>query len=149
MQIKSTSSEQTEHLAASFGARLRGGEIFVLKSDLGGGKTTFTRGLARGASSSDMVSSPTFTISKIYDAPNFKIHHFDFYRLGEPGMVGAELEELIGDTSVVLVLEWPIVISELLPSEKVIVDIEVAGEQQREFTFSYPDSLGYLFEGLA
>jgi tRNA threonylcarbamoyladenosine biosynthesis protein TsaE len=149
LQIKSTSSEQTEHIAARIGARLVGGEIIVLKSDLGGGKTTFTRGLVRGTGSTDVVSSPTFTISKIYNAPKFTVHHFDFYRLSEPGMVGAELEELIGDTSVVLVLEWPGVIHELLPPEKVIIDIQTAGEELRELTFTYPNSLMYLLEELA
>jgi len=45
---------------------LRGGEVIELAGDIGGGKTTFVRGLARGAGSSDVVSSPTFTISKVY-----------------------------------------------------------------------------------
>ena len=66
LKLSSNNAEQTELIAVAIGKRLRGGEMIELVSDLGGGKTTFTRGLARGAGSSDVVSSPTFTISKVY-----------------------------------------------------------------------------------
>ena len=65
-RTNSSSSEKTEQLAALLGARLRGGEVIALNSDLGGGKTAFVRGLARGIGSTDHVSSPTFTISRQY-----------------------------------------------------------------------------------
>jgi tRNA threonylcarbamoyladenosine biosynthesis protein TsaE len=149
LQIRSTSYEQTEQIAANIGARLLGGELIVLKSDLGGGKTTFARGLVRGTGSTDMVSSPTFTISKVYDAPNFQIQHFDFYRLTEPGVIGAELQELVSDDGVVLVLEWPEIIDELLPTKKVIVTIENTGGDTRQMTITYPVDHAYLVEGFA
>jgi len=62
-------------------------EIIELRSDLGGGKTTFTQGLAAGAGSKDAVSSPTFTLKKIYRAGELHIYHYDFYRLNEPGIL--------------------------------------------------------------
>src|SRR5690606_33786002 len=61
-RTSSTSSEATERLGERLGKALKGGEVIELASDLGGGKTTLVRGLARGAKSSDKVASPTFTI---------------------------------------------------------------------------------------
>jgi len=81
LRITSESPEATEQLAEAIGRRLTGGEVIELVSDLGGGKTTFVRGLARGLGSADVVSSPTFTVSKVYKADKLELHHFDFYRL--------------------------------------------------------------------
>ena len=65
--IVSTDSKSTEKLGALLGKQLKGGEVIELVSDLGGGKTTFVRGLAAGSGSKDQVASPTFTLSKVYD----------------------------------------------------------------------------------
>src|SRR6185436_20817876 len=94
--VVTTSAVETESLGEKVGRNLKGGEVIVLSSDLGGGKTTFVRGLARGADSADHVSSPTFTLSKVYQLQNDtkastdsntktlrEIQHFDFYRLDE------------------------------------------------------------------
>jgi len=96
-QTNSTGSEDTERLGELLGRRLRGGEVLELRSDLGGGKTTFVRGLVRGAGCHDRVSSPTFTLSRVYKSKDFEIHHFDFYRLQDPGLVANELAEVVGD----------------------------------------------------
>jgi tRNA threonylcarbamoyladenosine biosynthesis protein TsaE len=105
-QIDSTSSEVSEQLGVQLGKLLRGGEVIELISDLGGGKTTFVRGVAKGAGSKDRVSSPTFTVSKVYEASNFDIHHFDFYRLEEAGLLAHELADYIGDPKSVVIIEW-------------------------------------------
>src|SRR5690606_23307454 len=85
------SPEQTEQFAQILASKLRGGEVIELVSDLGGGKTTFTRGLVGGLKSTDTVASPTFTISREYTGGRLHVYHFDFYRLGEAGIVGDEL----------------------------------------------------------
>ena len=64
-ETESTSSEQTEQLAAKLGANLRGGEAIELVSDLGGGKTTFTRGLVRGSGSEDKVQPNVYATQRI------------------------------------------------------------------------------------
>lgn len=147
-QMLSTSSEQTEQLAEAIGAKLRGGELFELVSDLGGGKTTFTRGLARGAGSSDAVASPTFTISREYKCPRFTIAHFDFYRLGEAGIVADELAEVIGDPGYVVVVEWGEVVHDVLPAERCTVTIAQTATGDREIMFAYATQYAYLFEEL-
>lgn len=117
-------------------------------SDLGGGKTTFVRGLARGAGSTDRVASPTFTISREYETPHFVIAHFDFYRLTEAGIVADELAEIVGDPKRVAVVEWGEIIHDVLPTDRLTIRIRMVSEAARELMFEYPDTLGYLLEDL-
>lgn len=148
LKLPSNSAEQTEHIAATIGARLRGGELLELASDLGGGKTTFTRGLVRGAGSHDVVSSPTFTISKVYKSPHFDIHHFDFYRLPDAGLASHEVEDLLNDPNVVLVVEWGDVVEHVLPGSRIAIEIKRTGEENRELLVTYPEDFRYVVEDL-
>ena len=136
----------TEKLGEQIGARLRGGEVIELVSDLGGGKTTLTRGLARGAGSADHVASPTFTISREYRTDKFVIHHFDFYRLHEAGVVADELRELVGDRQAVVIVEWSGIVRHVLPAEHLRIEITQTGEEARQLAVSYTPELGYLLE---
>lgn len=118
--------------------------MIELVSDLGGGKTTFTRGLARGAGSTDRVGSPSFTISRQYQAPKFTIAHFDFYRLNEAGIVADELAEIVHDPQTVVVVEWGEIVHDVLPKDRLTIRFRLTGEGTREITFEYPDKLSYL-----
>lgn len=122
--------------------------MIELVSDLGGGKTTFVRGLARGFGSADRVASPTFTISRMYQAGNRTMHHFDFYRLPEPGLMAEELAEVIGDQHAITVVEWAQIVQSVLPQARLQIELKPTGEDSRELTFHYPESLAYLLEGL-
>lgn len=144
--IVSTNAMQTEQLGERIGRQLKGGETIELVSDLGGGKTTFARGLARGSGSSDKVASPTFTISKVYDAAHFQIHHFDFYRLSEPGIIADELAEVTGDDRAVTLVEWADVVQHILPEERFTITIRQTPEGNRQISCSYPESLSYLLQ---
>lgn len=135
-----------EQFGEQIGARLQGGETIELVSDLGGGKTTLTRGLARGAGSGDHVASPTFTVSREYKARKLAIHHFDFYRLHEPGIMADELHELIGDPHRVVVVEWSDIVRHVLPEKHLKIDIEQTGESERRLTIACPAELAYLLE---
>lgn len=146
-QTRSISSADTEALGEYIGSRLQGGEVIELVSDLGGGKTTFTRGLARGAHSADAVASPTFTISREYRTPNFTIVHFDFYRLSEAGIVAEELREYAGDTQTVVVVEWGDAVQDVMPAARLRVEITHAGESVRDIRCTYAPQLDYLIPG--
>lgn len=128
---------------------MRGGEIIELRSDIGGGKTTFTRGLVAGADSDDDVASPTFTISRIYTAPKFTIHHFDFYRLSEPGIIAHELQEITQDPTVVIVIEWGDIVNDVLPQEHLIIEIQQQESDVRLLKLTIPAHMDYLIKGLA
>jgi tRNA threonylcarbamoyladenosine biosynthesis protein TsaE len=146
LQINSTSSAHTEQLGRAIGSKLRGGETLELRSDLGGGKTTFVRGLAAGFGSADTVGSPTFTILRQYQAGDKTVYHFDFYRLNDPGLVANELAEVVGDPLAVVVVEWADVVSGVLPADAVTITIKSTGENERAFTIEYPETKGYLVE---
>ncbi len=135
-------------LAEKLGKALQGGEVIELASDLGGGKTTFVRGLVRGTGSSDKVASPTFTISKVYKADKFEIHHFDFYRLNDPGVIADELAEVIGDPAIVVVVEWADVVQHVLPEDRLTVEIEQTPEGNRLLTFRAAPAYAYLVEAV-
>jgi tRNA threonylcarbamoyladenosine biosynthesis protein TsaE len=133
-------------LAAKIGSKLKGGEVIELVSDLGGGKTTFVKGLAKGLGSDDEVHSPSFTLSNEYKAGQLKIYHFDFYRLQEPGIMREELAEAVADLTGVVVVEWPEIVEDVLPPARLIIKIKATGENSRLLTFTYPKNLAYLLE---
>jgi tRNA threonylcarbamoyladenosine biosynthesis protein TsaE len=132
-------------LAAQVGARLRGGEVIELVSDLGGGKTTFVKGLARGMGSDELVSSPSFTLRNEYQGNDLKLYHFDFHRLHEPGILREELSEVLDDPKAVTVIEWADIVADLLPAGRMTIGIRPIGTESREFTFQAPKPQTYLF----
>ena len=139
-------------LAAKIAAKIKGGETLELLSDLGGGKTAFVRCLARHLKSIDTVASPSFTIENVYRCPRFSIHHFDFYRLQAPGICAFELQEALDDPAGLVIIEWSLIVADLLPVERLIVEIEIRPEGQdyerRRFVFKAPPSLRYLIDVL-
>lgn len=146
--IRTASTEQTIDTGRLLGENLRGGECIELKADVGGGKTTFVKGIAKGAGSKNHVSSPTFTISKVYKTPQFDIVHFDFYRLNEAGLIAYEIEDAIYDDKTVVVVEWSDVIAHVLPEDRLRIMFSAPSEQERSMTFSYPETLNYLMKGI-
>lgn len=144
--IESKSYQETLDLGTQIGTRLKGGEVFELMSDLGGGKTAFVRGLAAGFGSPDPVASPTFTVSLVYERSDGKeLHHFDFYRLEDAGIMQHEVSEVASEVSSVVAVEWGEVVRSVLPKNTIKVYIKRSGENSREFVFEYPHSQEYLF----
>jgi tRNA threonylcarbamoyladenosine biosynthesis protein TsaE len=145
-QIISTNPDMTEALAEELGAQLRGGEIIELVSDLGGGKTTFVRGLARGIGSQDKVHSPSFTLANQYTSGDLTLHHFDFYRLNDPGLIAHELAEVITDPRAVVIVEWGAIVSQVLQKPHLVITLKPIDENQRNITFAYPKAYDYLMD---
>lgn len=146
LRVISRSAEQTVALGESLGRHLRGGEVIDLVSDLGGGKTTLTRGLAHGAGSSNHVASPTFTMSKTYDSGALRIHHFDFYRLEEAGIMANELAEIIGQDSDIVIIEWSDIVQHVLPDVRLTIRITQTGEDTRQFDLTFPQQYLYMLK---
>jgi len=140
-QITSTGSDDTIRLGALLANKLPGGSVIELTSDLGGGKTTFTRGLAQGLGSSDTVSSPTFTLKKIYKAGNKQIYHYDFYRLSDPGILRDELAESLQDAHAITVVEWSDIVRDVLPAERISIKFAPmpTDPDERLITISYTE----------
>ncbi len=146
--MRSTASSETELFAVKIGQCLKGGEVIELISDLGGGKTTFVRGLVKGMGSSDHVTSPTFTICRVYHADRLTLHHFDFYRLQEAGHITEELIDILSDKSNVVAIEWAGLVEDVLPEIRLSVTINTTSDDGRELIINYPEELGYLISGL-
>jgi tRNA threonylcarbamoyladenosine biosynthesis protein TsaE len=145
-QIISSSASETVRLAEGIGRGLQGGEVLVLTSDLGGGKTTFVRGLARGMGSQDTVRSPSFTLGNEYRVKNLTLYHFDFYRLSEPGIMREELAEALADPKAVVAVEWGHIIKDVLPEDNLAITLRATDTDRRELTLTYPKRLEYIMK---
>ena len=124
-------------LGERIGARLTGGETIELIGDIGAGKTTLTKGLAHGMGIVEEVQSPTFTLSRVYDAPNgCRLAHYDFYRLNDAGIMRAELTEAMQDVRTVTVIEWATVVDDVLPNDVLQITIHVQVDDTRRLELS-------------
>ena|SRR5215213_384078 len=149
LTLTTQSLGQTQALAADLGKLLRGGEVFELRSDIGGGKTAFTKGLARGMGIDAPVQSPTFTISRVYAAADgLELHHYDFYRLDDAGIMSAELAESLQEPQAVTVIEWGAVVEHVLPEGRIQVVLTPLTETSRRIEVSLPPGFDYLATAL-
>jgi tRNA threonylcarbamoyladenosine biosynthesis protein TsaE len=101
---RTSSPEETEAAGEELAASLRVGDLVLLAGELGAGKTTFVRGLARGLGSSAGVQSPTFQLVRVYPG-RIQLAHVDLYRLES----GADLTDLGLDDLLeegVVAVEW-------------------------------------------
>jgi len=113
-----------EHL----GKHLFAGAILTLEGDLGAGKTTLTKGIGKGLGIKKVINSPTFTIVKVYQG-HMPLYHFDAYRLeGQDDELG--FEEMFEDEGV-CVIEWPIFIENIIPKERMTIQIIKNEDQTR------------------
>lgn len=129
--VHTSSADETESLGERIGRTLVPGVVVALIGELGAGKTTLTKGIARGLEVPDLVHSPTFTLIHEHDG-RVPVYHFDLYRLDTP----EELDDLgyedyfYGDG--VCVVEWAEKIERLLPADR--LEIRITGEDdQRTF----------------
>lgn len=116
---------QTEAELIAIGERLgrylKAGDILVLTGDLGAGKTTFTKGIAKGLEIHQMVKSPTYTIVREYEG-RLPLYHLDVYRIGDdPDSI--DLDDFIYGGGVT-VIEWGELLDKDLLSDYLTVVIE-------------------------
>jgi tRNA threonylcarbamoyladenosine biosynthesis protein TsaE len=114
-------------LGADFGRRLSGGEVVELIGDIGAGKTTFVKGIARALSVKSEVNSPSFTVMKEYSGEikgrAVYLKHYDFYRLDDAGLMKNEIIDSVSDGDTITVVEWAKDITGVLPDERLKVRI--------------------------
>lgn len=96
----------TERLGRWLGEAARRGDALLLAGDLGAGKTTLARGIARGLGVEEPVTSPTFTIVNEYEG-RLRFFHFDLYRLTAPELAAAGLPEYWEEPRGLVAIEWP------------------------------------------
>jgi len=131
--FRTSSTAETEALGADLGSILAAGTVVLLSGELGAGKTTFIRGMARGLGVDDpgSVCSPSYTLVNRYPGP-VALTHLDAYfmRSGEDlDLCGLEEARLAGD---VVVVEWGDRVRNLFPEEAVEVVLQHTGEDERQ-----------------
>lgn len=105
----SRSPEETLQFAEGFTAGLKDKTVLLFSGDLGAGKTTFIKGMAKACGiSPHEVLSPTFTLLHIYEGEKRKLFHFDLYRLAQL----SEFEhlgfaDLLDTSGAIFCIEWP------------------------------------------
>ena len=132
LEVCTQNLEQTHALGEKIGSAARKNMVFLLDGDLGAGKTTLTQGIAKGLGIRRNVTSPTFTILKIYQG-RMPLYHIDAYRL-EGTVQDLGFEELMEDEGLT-VIEWAEYVSWLIPEEYMKVTITLLEEDSRRFVF--------------
>jgi len=129
------SFEETQNLAANLAPKLKGGDILALSGDLGGGKTTFVQGLAKGLGIKEKVQSPTFVLMKIYQVPKkkFSLCHIDLYRLkNKKDIESVGFQDYLRNNDYICVIEWAEKIKKILPSKAKWIKFEYVDEKTRK-----------------
>jgi len=128
--------EQMIELGEVLARSLRPGDRLLLAGNLGAGKTTLAKGIARGLGFAGMVTSPTFTIQQVYPG-RIPVYHLDYYRLGDDRDPEEWEESYYGDG--VTLIEWPA--PDDYDPASIRVDIEIVNddyESPRRVRLTFP-----------
>ena len=129
------SEQEMLKFGENFAKNLKG-QVIELIGDVGVGKTTFTRGLAKGLGIIEQITSPSFTISRSYALPNNKgyLIHYDFYRIPDAGLMLDDLHEKLENPKNIIVIEWGESIENVLPKNRIKIKIKHNSNDSREVT---------------
>ncbi|MCB4791803.1 MAG: tRNA (adenosine(37)-N6)-threonylcarbamoyltransferase complex ATPase subunit type 1 TsaE [Elusimicrobia bacterium] len=132
----SSSAKQTIKVGKDFSKLLKTGDLVCLSGELGSGKTTFAKGIARGFGIKEFVRSSSFVIVNEYKTKNIKLYHIDLYRLTAKSLKNVGLEEYL-NTDGVSIIEW----AEKINYKKLHgywdVKITWLGDKKRKIAASY------------
>lgn len=134
-QIITNSSSETIKLGQSFSSLLNPADVVLLEGDLGGGKTTFVKGILLGLNYKKNVLSPTFTLIREYQTKRLIVYHADLYRLGDSDYQDLGLWEYFYSTSGVTLVEWGEKIEKLLP-RYIKIKFDFLDDNHRKITLS-------------
>ena len=121
----------TEEFGMKLASSLEPGDIVALIGDLGTGKTTLTKYIAKGLGVTENIDSPTFNIVKEHKSGIIPLFHFDVYRLSSGDVlldIGAD-EYFYSDG--VCIIEWADIVADVVPEKAKVILIEY-GEKQGE-----------------
>lgn len=133
---------QTQRTGEHLGQLLQAGDVVLLEGELGAGKTTLTKGIARGLGVEGYVNSPTFTLVNEYRG-RLPVYHLDCYRL-ESGAEALDFgieEYLYGEG--VTIIEWPQRIAEILPDEHLRIKLAYLADTKRSIRLE-PSGTRYI-----
>jgi tRNA threonylcarbamoyladenosine biosynthesis protein TsaE len=124
VELRTATADDTRDLGEALSTQLRPRDVVILTGELGAGKTTLVQGIARGLKIAEQIVSPTFTLIKEYRG-TLDLGHVDVYRLDRiQEVVDLGLDEL-GDGEAVLVVEWGDAVEDLLPPDRLRLELSV------------------------
>ena len=130
-----TSEAELISFGEQFGKDIKIPAVIELVGDVGSGKTTLTRGIAKGLGVKEPISSPSFTISKHYafakDNHEYSLVHYDFYRLPNPGLMAEDLSESLSDKNTITIIEWADTVADILPKNHTTIRITLDDDGSR------------------
>jgi len=129
IEIITKNEEETRQIGKSLAQELKGGEIICLEGDLGGGKTTFTQGLAKGLGVKQWPTSPTFVLIREYDT----LTHIDCYRIQADDLLKLGFKKILKSNKI-KVIEWADKIKNILPRNCLWIKFEFINETTRKIT---------------
>ena len=116
--------------------------VISLKGNLGGGKTTFVKGLAQSLGVREEIVSPTFVILKRYMGEKGRVlYHIDAYRVEKEDLLNLGLEEFLKDIDSVVVIEWGDKVEKILPKDRTEVVFEFKSPRERQLIVTSKDGI--------
>jgi tRNA threonylcarbamoyladenosine biosynthesis protein TsaE len=149
MIVVTHNSSQTKKLGSDFTRKIvrkrtKKALVLGLKGDLGGGKTTFLQGFAKGLEIKQKILSPTFLILKRFKLSNqrrwqFKnFYHFDCYRIQKPKeILNLGFREIISDPKNIVAIEWADKIQKIMLRNTIWIKFEFIDENKRKIKINY------------
>ncbi len=139
MEYITKNAKETEKLGETLAREVKGSKVIALIGDLGGGKTTFIKGFARGLGIKHNITSPSFLIMREYpvDKKNIKkLYHFDAYKIKDPReFLDLGFNEVLKEKEKIILIEWADRVKKILPKEYLTIKFEFLGKKKRKVTF--------------
>ena len=139
MHLTSHSPKETRKIASNLAKRLKGGEVLCLFGDLGGGKTTFIQGLAKGLGVKKNVTSPSFVLMRKYPISDHlvtSLYHIDCYRVKSyKEILDIGFNEILEDKNAIVAIEWADKIKEILPEKRLDIRFKFEDDKVRKIDF--------------
>lgn len=154
MLLNIESEKQMQAFGLALGSALKAADVIALTGDLGAGKTTLSKAIAKGMGIHESITSPTFTIVNEYEPEdNLGLFHFDVYRISDaselddigfeeylqyraPGKVGHH-------PGYGVIIEWANLIEDLMPEETLWLSITLGTEHPEQRTIQFSGGQGH------
>lgn len=131
LRCETSGASETEALGARIAAHLKAGDVVLVHGEMGAGKTTLVRGVARALGVSTAVTSPTFSIGHRYPGREISVCHLDLYRIGHISEEDPALLDDYFDDQAITLVEWPQAAASELHQASLLVTLEHLGGERR------------------
>ena len=135
-KVITNSAEETFRLGKLFSEILKEKDILLLEGALGGGKTTFVKGILHGFCAKAKVLSPSFTLLRCYKRKKLSIYHIDLYRIAKKDIFSFGIEDYLYAPGAITLVEWGQKLEDYLPLY-IKVNFSFAAVNTRRIVFSF------------